>query len=327
MAMRAPLLQSSETSISMKLGFTMAMDELRRMAVFAHIVQNGSLSAAARQLGISTSAVSQQLRALEQQAGVSLLQRSTRQLSLTEVGRRYYQRCTQLMDAARLAADELAAARTLPEGQLRLAAPIGVGRHLVLALQPWLLLHPALSLELVLADGWTDLMAERIDLAVRLGPLPDSDWMAQPLGHVPLWLCAAPNWVQVHGLPSHPAQLSSGAWLQRHGGEQLMRWRHVGSGELYEARAEGRLVCDNVPALQSMCEAGLGVVLLTGLDAAEAIAAGRLQRLLAGWEMGQLAISAVTPHRARQPAKVSQAIEQLSNYLQQLLPAPATASR
>lgn len=298
----------------------MAMDELRRMAVFAHIVQSGSLSAAARQLGISTSAVSQQLRALERDAGISLLHRSTRQLALTEVGQRYYQRCVQLIEAARQAADELAAARSAPLGQLRLAAPVGMGRHLVLALQPWLAQHPALSLELVLADGWTDLVGERIDLAVRLGALPDSDWMAQPLGQLPLWLCAAPAWVHAEGMPVHPAQLPAAAWLQRHGAPQTLPWRETSTGLTHTVTQAGRLVCDNVPALQAMCEAGLGLALLTALDAAEAVAAGRLQRLLPGWEMGQLAVSAVTAHRARQPAKVRQAIDGIGAYLRQHAP-------
>lgn len=106
------------------------MENYRRMALFAQVVQHGSMSAAARALGMSTSAVSQQVRALEREAGVALLHRSTRQLSLTDVGSRYYAACARLLDAAGEAEAELSAARHAPSGELRLSAPLGMADHI-----------------------------------------------------------------------------------------------------------------------------------------------------------------------------------------------------
>ena len=124
------------------------MDDYKRMAVFAAVVQHGSMSAAARALGMSPSAVSQQVRQLERDGGVTLLHRSTRQIALTDTGERYYQQCAAMAQAASQARAELAAARDEPGGELRLSATVGFARHIAPALGHWLARHPALRLHL-----------------------------------------------------------------------------------------------------------------------------------------------------------------------------------
>ncbi|MGE8212230.1 LysR family transcriptional regulator [Stenotrophomonas sp.] len=301
------------------------MDSFKRMALFAQVVQHGSMSAAARALGMSTSAVSQQLRALEQEAGVALLHRSTRRLALTDVGSRYYAACARLLDAAGEAAAELSAARQAPSGELRLSAPLGMAAHIGPALGAWLQDNPQLRLHLFFDDGWTDLLQARIDLALRFGQLPDSDWMAQRLGSLQRWPCASPQWLQAHGMPTDPLQVPAADWL---GVPQVpgLVWQHRDSGEERLVPAHPRIASQNQPAVLQLCQAGLGVAVLTSLDAAPLLADGHLQRLLPDWEVPALPAWAVTPHRQTQPAKVRQAIALLQDYLARMPaagPAPA----
>jgi DNA-binding transcriptional LysR family regulator len=167
------------------------MDQLKRMAVFAEVVAAGSLTAAARRLGMTPSAVSQHLRQLEGALGLALLHRSTRKLTLTEAGARYIEGCTAMVAAARAADQALARHRDEPEGELRIAAPIGFGGLLARALAP-LRRHPRLTLQLLLDDALVDLIEARVDIALRAGSLPDSSLVARKLGSMGAQMCAAP---------------------------------------------------------------------------------------------------------------------------------------
>src|SRR6218665_3175607 len=158
------------------------MDDLKRMAVFASVVQHGSMSGAARALGLSTSALSQQVRLLEREGGVTLLHRSSRKLALTEAGQRYHALCASMWTAAEQARAELAATRAEPSGELRLSAPVGFARHIAPVLGPLLSAHPSLRLRLLVDYAFIDLINERIDMAIRFGRLADSSWVAQRLG-------------------------------------------------------------------------------------------------------------------------------------------------
>ena len=302
------------------------MDSVKRMALFAQVVQHGSMSAAARALGMSTSAVSQQVRALEQDAGVALLHRSTRRLALTDVGSRYYAACARLLDAAGEAEAELSAARQAPSGELRLSAPLGMAAHIGPALGGWLQDNPQLRLHLFFDDGWTDLLQARIDVALRFGQLPDSDWMAQRLGSLQRWPCAAPAWLQRHGLPDDPLQIPAAEWL---GMPQVpgLVWRHRENSEERLVPAHPRIASQNQPAVLRLCEVGLGVAVLTCLDASPLLEAGSLQRLLPEWEVPPLPAWAVTPHRQTQPAKVRQAIDLLQDYLARVPGEPAATAQ
>ena len=295
------------------------MEDLKRMAVFAAVVQHGSMSGAARTLGMSTSAVSQQVRKLESDGGVTLLHRSTRKLALTEAGQRYHARCAAMCAAAEQARAELAASRDAPSGELRLSATVGFARHIAPALGDLLAAHPALRLRLLVDDAPIDLINARIDLAVRFGRLPDSTWAARRLCGMQWWLCASPAWVAAHGMPQHPDALLAHSWLglvRDHSG--LLVDLHSPTGEPHALRVEPRIASNNQLSIQQMCEAGLGLALVGSMDAHDALQAGRLVRLLPGWSCGTLDIWAVTPQRDAQPAKVRQAITALHQYLRQV---------
>ena len=212
---------------------------------------------------------------------------------------------------------------------------MGFARHIAPALGSWLARHPALRLHLDVDDAPIDLIQSRIDLALRFGRLADSGWAARRLGAMRNWLCASPAWIQEHGGGAawrHPAPLASARWLglAREGQGQALRAeaRHPATGETYSLQVQPHVASNNQLSLQQMCEAGLGLALLGSMDVADAVAEGRLVRLLPDWDFGGLDIWAVTPQRQAQPAKVRQAIAALQAYLAQLpgvVDAPAQA--
>ncbi|HSX59907.1 MAG TPA: LysR family transcriptional regulator [Tahibacter sp.] len=296
------------------------MDELKSLAVFAAVVRQGSMSAAARRLGLSASAVSQQVRALEQLHGVTLLHRSTRKLTLSDAGARVYAECAQMVDAAERAQRQLRTTRDEPTGELRLAAPIGFGPYMATALTPLLAAHPALSLRLLVDDAMIDLIDARIDLAIRVGRLPDSHWVAQRLCAMRLELCAAPGYLARHGEPRTPEELPGHHWLSQSGtataarGLQLRR----ADGETRELHLTPRIASNNQLLLQQMCTAGLGIALIGSIDAHGDVAAGRLARVLPEWQLPAFDVWALTPQRDAQPAKVRHARAVLGDFLRAL---------
>ena len=290
------------------------LDQLKRMAVLAAVVRHGSFAAAARQLRTSTSAVSQQVRALEVDMGVTLLHRSTRKLSLTPAGERFYAGCAAMVAAAEAAQAQLLQLRDAPEGELRIAMTVGFGRRVGPALAPLLAAHPALRLHLRVEDGLTDLIAHRIDLAIRFGRLPDSAWVAQRIGALHTSLYAAPAYLARRGVPATPDALQAADWLLLQDGTDTMH-RLPGT----DLGIQARYTSNNQQTLQQLCEAGLGIAPLGDEDVAEAVAAGRLLRLATDLALPELPIWAMTPQRPdgnpSQPAKVRHAIAALKAHL------------
>jgi DNA-binding transcriptional LysR family regulator len=291
---------------------------LKRLAIFAAVARAGSMSAAARTLGLSTSAVSQQLRLLEQQHGVTLLHRSTRKLALTEVGARLAEHSQAMVDAATLAREQLRLAHDAPSGELRLAAPVGFARHVALALSPLLAEHPALKLRLLVDDERIDLIDARIDLAFRGGRLVDSSWTAKRLCLFDWALCASPEYLRRHGEPQTPAELAHHQWLAAgRDGPVLKLALQRAEGEAQSLAVEPRIVSNNQFSLEQMCAAGLGLAMLVRPNIDDELRKGRLVSVLPDWRMDPIPIWAVTPQR-EQPAKVRHAMAAMAAYLVKL---------
>ena len=306
------------------------MDELKPLAVFAEVVDAGSMSAAARRLGMSPSAVSQIVRALEAQGGVTLLHRSTRKLALTEAGERYYPHCRRLVEAARSAAESLQLARDAPTGELRVSAPVGFAAHIAPALAPLLSEAPQLRLRLLVDDAMIDLIDARIDLAVRVGRLADSSWVARRLCDFETILCASPDYLARHGTPTLPQHLTTHQWLA-FGRETLTASRPAtlllemqsAVDKPQRIQVEARVASNNQVALQQLCEHGLGIAWLTYADALPALERGALVRVLSECRFASLPVWAVTPKLDEsEAAKVRFAIAHLKRHFA-LLPAPA----
>ena len=189
------------------------MPDLKSYAVFAETIAAGSMSAAARRLGMTPSAVSQIIGGLERQAGVTLLHRSTRRLALTEAGERCYPHCLRLLEAGQAATASLEQARDAPSGELRIAAPVGFGAHVASALAPVLAEWPRLRLRLIVDDALIDLVEWRIDIALRVGWATDGLWAVRKLCNLDMILCASPAYLERHGQPVAPAELGCHLWL------------------------------------------------------------------------------------------------------------------
>lgn len=299
------------------------MNDLKPYAVFAETVSTGSMSAAARRLGMSPSAVSQTIRALERQAGVTLLHRSTRKLTLTEAGARCYPHCLRLLEAASAAGDALLHARDAPSGELRVAAPVGFGLHIAPALAPVLAAWPQLRLLLLVDDALIDLVEARIDIAIRVGQLPDSRWIARRLCQLNLIVCAAPAYIERHGLPDTPQALLGHHWLgamrqaieaKGDDGAPSMEFALQQGGQRERLRVGLRIVSNNQLSLQQMCEQGMGLALLGHADVHAALERGALVRVLPHWQLAALPVTAMTPRRDGDPAKVRLALDALQRH-------------
>ena len=303
------------------------MDDLKPLAVFAEVVEAGSMSGAARRLGMSPSAVSQIVRALEQQGGVTLLHRSTRKLALTEAGERYYPHCKRMVAAARAAAESLQLARDAPSGELRVSAPVGFAAHIAPALAPLLAEAPQLRLRLLVDDAMIDLIDARIDLAVRVGRLADSSWVARRLCDFAIILCAAPNYLARHGTPVSPEQLPMHQWLAfgqdttpaKSQPATLLLDLCSADGEQQHVQVEARVASNNQIALQHLCEHGLGIGHMIHVEVQPALESGALVRVLPDWHFGSLPVWAVTPNlEAAEAAKVRAAVDYLKRHFAKL---------
>ena len=294
------------------------MDQLKRMAVFAEVVAAGSLSAAARQLQMTPSAVSQHLRQLESALGLALLHRSTRKLTLTEAGERYIDGCRAMVAAARSADQALERHRDEPEGELRIAGPIGMGGLLAQALAP-LRQHPRLSLRLLLDDALIDLINQRVDIALRVGTLPDSSLVARKLGSMAAQLCAAPAYLAERGWPQQPQDLSAHDWLGgrpfAHNEETLLL--HNLAGDEVTVQVHSRAYASQVTALHALCVAGWGISVVVSDDDRRALLDGRLLPVLPKWQLPDLPVYAITPRRGEQPAKTRHALALLTAHFEQ----------
>jgi DNA-binding transcriptional LysR family regulator len=281
------------------------LQDLRGLLVFAHVVEALSFSKAAERLGVTKSAVSKQVAQLEAQLGVQLLSRTTRKLSLTDVGERVYttsKELLQTLEAAREAAHHHGATML---GHLRVTAPAALGRSFVVPLATaFLTQHPQLSMEIVLGDAFVDLVMERIDVAVRVGRVVDSTLVARRLGKVDLVLCASPAYLARHGTPTTPEELTHHEWLQHTPFVQEMQLElHKGRRRM-SVPVRGRLNCnDGAGGVRAAVE-GFGLVAAPAFELCDEVRSGKLVRLLADWQLPQIDIHIVFPPRRHVTSKV-----------------------
>lgn len=273
------------------------MQDLASLAVFARVVEAGGFSAAAGSLGLSKSAVSKQVSRLEARLGIRLLNRTTRRLSLTEAGALFYEGCQRMVaeaEAAEAAVTHLAAA---PRGTLRVNAPVSFAMlHLAPILPELMESCPELSIDLTLNDRRVDLVEEGYDVALRIGRLGDSSLIARRLAPSRSLLCAAPAYLERHGTPQRPEDLTGHNCLIYSYQAEGALWRFQGPEGAVSVRVTGRLQVNNGDVLCAAMQAGGGVGRLPTFIAGDALRAGRLLRLLPDWPLGDdAAVHAVYP--------------------------------
>jgi DNA-binding transcriptional LysR family regulator len=277
--------------------------DLNELLVFAKVVQAGGFTAAARGLRMPKSTVSRKVSELEERVGAQLLQRTTRKLSLTEVGRAYYEHCARIVaeaEAAELAVTRLQAA---PHGLLRVTTPLSFG-FLGPIVAEFLKRYPEVQLELVCTDRTVDLVEEGFDLAVRAGKLADSSLIARKLGSVERVVVAAPSYLQARGAPRSPKELEKHDCLLFGAGRDGNVWTLHSGNRSVEVPIRARLVVNEPDMLRAVTLAGSGIALLPNIHSAGDIAEGRLQRLLPGWSSTGAPVHAIYPSTRHHSPKV-----------------------
>ena len=282
-------------------------DLVHGMLVFSKVVQAGSLSAAARELGVSTAVVSRTLANLEARLGVRLVNRTTRSLHLTDEGASYYETCQRILTEIEEADAAVSARRVEPQGLLRVALPASFGHNHIAPLVPrFAAMYPKIQLALALSDRAVNLIEEGFDVAIRIAELKDSSLAARKLAPNRRVVCASPAYLRQHPEPKTPQDLAQhncliATWEQG----MSMVWEYKSPvGKRGSVRVTGRYACDNWEVLREWAVAGLGVALKSTWDVRKHLEDGSLVPLLPGYEFGtDVGIDAVYPHRRHLPAK------------------------
>jgi len=287
------------------------MDRMTSMATFVKVVESGGFSAAARTLSMSPSMVTAHVQSLEERLGVRLLNRSTRRVSLTEVGHAYYERCLQILadaDDADLIAQAL---QSTPRGTLRLNTSIAIPPLLAPVIAEFAALYPEISINLTMTDRMIDLVEEGFDLAVRNMSVPDSSLVVRRVATYRFVVCGAPGYLAGRGIPRQPADLvhhnclvySHSAW----GNE----WRFAGPDGEQSVAVAGNLQANSDNAMRLAAVHGQGLALAPSFLLIDEIKSGRLVPVLSEFLQTEHAINAIYPHRHHLSAKVRSFIDLL----------------
>ena len=281
------------------------MEGFGAIPVFVAVAEKGGFSAAARSLGISKSAVSKRINQLEAQLGVRLLHRTTRKLSLTEAGKRYFEHATQALAAAGQAVDAVTELQGEPKGQLRISTPMSFGRLHVAPMIPKFMKHyPKLRIDLVMDDQKVDLVAGGFDVAIRAGNLPASTLIARKLAPVHLVICASPDYIDRYDQPSTPAELTHHNCVLYSYSSDVDVWTLIGEGERETVTVSGSYQVNNSEALLDAIREGIGIGRLPTFVAGPDLKNGRLVKLFKSYRIPDYTIYAVFPERQYLPAKV-----------------------
>ena len=288
------------------------MDRLTSLTVFVQVVDSGGFAAAARRLAMSTTMVSSHVRALEDRLGARLLNRTTRKVSLTEVGKAYYDRCARILAELEEADRAAAALQSTPRGTMRLHTSAHIIRFVGPVVAEFLALYPEAKIELAMGERMVDLVEEGIDLAIRTTLPPDSSLIVRRLATWRHVLCCAPAYLERHEPPRELADLTKHNCL-RYAYYPFDEWRFVGpDGKPASVRVTGNLLTDSADTLRIAAASGRGVFLAPGFVIVEDLDAGRLVPILSSYRPVEFAINAIYPHRHHLSTKVRRFIDLLA---------------
>lgn len=298
------------------------LDQLRAMGVFACVVEKSSFSGAARELGITTSAVSQQIRSLEHEMDVILLHRSTRKLSLTEAGQAFFSSCQEMLAAAERGKIRINELRDDLIGDLRIATtPDLAVQHIIPALSHWMSAHRGLSVHFEVGHRYIDLIEERIDIAVRMSSTPvEEDSSVVPMAFVDQILVASPSYLNQSSPILHPNDLNNHELLSINAMSESrsFSFQHAKTGEKLNIEMISRLESNNLQVAKALCQQGHGIARILYLDAQKELKAGSLIEILPDWKLPAFTLYAETAKNDQQPMKIQRCVEALKQYFSQL---------
>jgi len=286
------------------------MDRFHEMNAFLAIVEAGGFSAAARRMGESQPAVSKAVGALERRLGVALFNRSTRSVTLTDQGQRYYERTKPLVNEMDDADSEMTSSTHNVSGLMRIAAASTFGRLHVLPLLPDLLsLHPGLQVDLILSDFMRDMVEDRIDLAIRVGPVEEPDAIVKRVAVTPLVCVGSRPYFEQRGMPKTPAELADHNCLLYGGLVESANWPFVGPQGRFSVPVRGNLSSNSVETVRAAVLAGVGIGLFAQVSLADELRHPDVVTILENFMGDVRDISLVWPKRRFVPARVRQVTE------------------
>lgn len=291
------------------------MDRLTSLTAFVRVVDTGGFSAAARKLNMSTTMVSNHIQALEERLGARLLNRTTRKVSVTEIGKTYYDRCIQILSDLEQADDIAGALQSVPRGTLRIHSATHMVPFVAGVVAKLLSTYPDVKVDLRMGEANVDLIEEGYDVALRMTPPPDSSLIVRSLATWRHVLCCSHDYLEKHGRLHQLAELAEhncGRHLNYPFGDE---WRFFDrKGAPASVRISGSLVTNSGEALRRMVIEGAGIGLLAGFLVSDDLDAGRLVRLLPEYRPVEMSMNAVYPHRHHLSAKVRTFIDMLVHH-------------
>lgn len=286
------------------------MDRLTSMQAFVAVVESGGFTAAAERLPISRAGVSKHISTLETRLGVRLLNRTTRQISLTEAGQAYYERCVQILEDIADSECVVTGLTSEPHGSLRINAPMSFGRqHLAPLLSRFRVRFPQVDIDLDLNDRFVDVVEEGYDIVIRIARLKDSSLIARRIAPCKHVLCASPGYLEKQGIPTSPAQLAEHSCLHYRHLEAGREWVLQGPDGEHRIPIKGPLTANNGDVICTAACDGMGIALLPTFIIAEPIKSGRLQLVLPDYCPTEIHIHAVYPSKRFMSIKVRSFID------------------
>ncbi|WP_373990744.1 LysR family transcriptional regulator [Duganella sp. BuS-21] len=292
------------------------MDQIHLMNVFVVVGEGESFAAAARRLDLSPAAVTRAISGLEDQLGVALLLRTTRSVRLTQAGRRYLDDCRNILASIAEANQTVAAANAASKGNLSVAVSDGFGKDLIMpCIVRFLNEFPEVEVSAYFLDRVVNLVEEEMDVAVRIGHLPDSSLKALRVGQVRPILCAAPGYLLRHGVPQHPADLLRHTVIASSEVSPRVEWKFGGGNDPIVVRVKPRLMVTSNEAVIDAAVGGLGICRLLSCQVGNELCAGRLQPILADYEGAPLPVHVLHRESKFGPSRVRKFIDILVAHL------------
>ncbi|QDY43188.1 HTH-type transcriptional activator AaeR [Candidatus Pantoea soli] len=295
------------------------MERLKGMSIFAKVVELGSFTAAARQLQLSVSSVSQIVARLEDELQVKLLNRSTRSLGLTEAGKIYYQGCRRMLAEASQVHEQLYAFNNTPVGILRIGCSTTMAQNVLSAMTSEMLReYPGLSVNLMTGIPAPDLIANGLDVVIRVGELQDSSLFSRRLGAMPMVVCAAKSYLAQHGTPVKPGEIDNFSWLEYSVRPDNTFELVAPEGLVTRLTPQGRFVTNDSQTLIRWLKAGCGIAYVPLMWVIDEITAGEIDILFPQYHSEPRPVYAVYTEKDKLPLKVQVCIDYLTDYFRQV---------
>lgn len=295
-----------------------SFERLKSMVVFAQVIEQGSLSGAAKHIGLSRAVISYHIKKLEKQLGIKLLNRSTRTLALTEAGSQYYQRCRIIAEQATAANLQIENLKNEPVGLLKITCPVNIGlQTIVPALNEFRNLYPKIELDVMLTDEVVNIIKEGIDLAIRGAQLSDSGLQASKLSTLSTCLCGSPQYFKKYGYPKKPADLTAHQWVIYKLTSNILDLTK--GTRSFSIQVKGTISTNNAAARTAFVEGGHGLGRIPIYDALPKIKAGTLETILEDYHLSDIDVYGVFPQGGAESKKLRLLIDYLKAYFKKQL--------